>query len=107
MIKIEVKESKNVKKDVVKGKFETEVSIPFSRFPMAKWQEWWKDCQENFNSCRWFKAWSDHLRAKNSVENAEVWKKIVELEIRIEALTSKPAEEQPDEGPKNLHGDGS
>lgn len=110
MIKIgkkECKESKRVEKELSKGNSETELYITFGKFPMDKWNEWWSDCQKNFNTCRWFKAWSDHLRAKNSVENAVLWKRIEELESKLDTLLSQPEEEKKEdkEEIKNLHGE--
>ncbi len=98
------KEVKRIDKELKKGNAIPEQSIPFSRWPMSKWTEWQEDCIKNFNSCRWFKAWSDHLKAQNSAENEELWKKIAELEMRLENLTQKP-EEEDTEGVKNLHGE--
>lgn len=110
MVKIESKECEKIENDIRLGKSETEVSVPFSRFPMKKWMEWWNDCQNEYNGSRWMKAYSDHLKAKNSEENSAVWKRIAELEEHLAILIEKS--EQPQEpkkeekeGVKNLHGE--
>lgn len=103
--KEECKESKRIKKEIEKGHAENEVSVPFSRFPMSKWGEWWTDCQKNYNGCRWFKAWSDHLRARNSAEYTELKCKIDEIEMKLDSLLSPPEEpERDNETVKTLGG---
>ena len=32
--------------------------------PSIKWEEWEKDCKENFANCRWAKMMDDHMKAK-------------------------------------------
>jgi len=89
-------------KEIKKGKAKVTQTIPFGKFPMAKWHEWNEDCEKSFNGTRWFKAYSDHLKAKGSIENEAIWKKLNELEVQLNFLTEQPEQE---EGPVNLHGE--
>ena len=93
---------KRAEKELEKGDAPPEQSIPFSRWPMAKWKEWNDDCNKSFNGCRWFKAYSDHLKSKNVNNESELYKKIAELEARINALSEQPEKE---EGERNLAGE--
>lgn len=96
----EKKEAK--KQDIRKEEFKDEVSVPFSKFPIGKWMEWWDDCKKNYGGCRWAKAYLDHQKARDSEENAALWSKIAELEGKLGALLKQP--EEP-EGIKNLAGE--
>lgn len=40
------------------------VVVLIGDFPINKFDEWIKDCKENFSDCRWAKAWNDHTKAK-------------------------------------------
>jgi len=35
-----------------------------SNFPIKQWNEWKKQCKEQFNDIYWHKIWTDHLKAK-------------------------------------------
>ena len=94
MEKKESKEEERIREGIRKGKAENLVSVPFSRFPMMKWEEWNDDCRKNFNGVRWMKAYADHLKAKNSIENQVVWKKIEEIEAKLIVLTEQPEEKE-------------
>lgn len=94
-------ELKRIENELKKGNSDTFVSIPFGEFPMIKWEEWNEDCKKNFRGCRWFKAYSDHLKAKNSEENKQLWNKITELEAKL--ITMK--EDKSEDGVINLHGE--
>ena len=90
------KELKNAKDGIRKGKTETNVSVPFSRFPMAKWEEWNEDCKISFNDVRWFKAYSDHLEVKKlRLENEQLKNSFRDIE----------QEKEEKDIPRNLHGD--
>ena len=38
--------------------------VKVAGFPESKWNEWDKDCKENFSNCRWAKMMDDHTKAK-------------------------------------------
>jgi len=40
------------------------VSAFVGDFPLPKWEEWNKDCKENFSNCRWAKMINDHTKSK-------------------------------------------
>ena len=33
-------------------------------FPVKLWQEWKKQCKEQFNDIYWHKIWTDHIKAQ-------------------------------------------
>lgn len=99
-----VKRDEKIVKEIEKGNAENLVSIPFSRIPLTQWAEWNEDCKKNFQGMRWVKAYTDHFKAKNSEENAAIWKKIAEIEALLQQALAKP-EEVEEEGVKNLAGE--
>ena len=64
------------------------LQITVGDFPESKWEEWNKDCKENFSNCRWAKMSQDHIKAKMFdllVEN--------KFSIKQDEKKEKPSEE--------------
>lgn len=88
-------DNKNLKEDT------GPVTYPvINRFPMSKWMEWEKDCKENYNDCRWFKMWSEHIAVKNDVKYSALYDTIKQLEERILVLEIKLKELQENKSKK-------
>ncbi len=49
------------------GKFKgiSSLSVPVSGFPIDLWEVWNKQCKKKYQSIRWVKMWSDHLKAQS------------------------------------------
>ena len=55
-------------------------------FPLKLWEQWDRDCKENYGDCRWMKAWNDHLRARETVQVDFLMQEILELKAELAAL---------------------
>lgn len=89
-----VTKDKKIAEDIRKGKSETEVSVPFSKFPFGKWVEWWSDCKINFGGCRWAKAYMDHQKAKENRLVDGLVARVDVLEDTLAKLLEQPEEEE-------------
>ena len=38
--------------------------VKVGEFPESQWEEWNKDCKENFSNCRWAKMMNDHTKSR-------------------------------------------
>ncbi len=82
-----------------KGRARAEGTVSFgvSAFPGKQWDEWNRDCTENFGDCRWIKMWHDHSVAKFIRKFEELEKRIIAIE---RALTEPQLQSQPQQEPK-------
>ncbi len=58
-------------------------------FPPKFAEEWLKDCENNFGSCRWMKIWTDHLKAKVTDKEIELEEVMKQLEQPVEKEEKK------------------
>ena len=65
-------------------------------FPMKLFVEWDKDCREHYGDTRWIKIWQDHVISKQSRKEEAMWKYMMELNDKVDALMAEPEVEEVD-----------
>ena len=70
--------------DVGRVRADTTKSFGVSAFPIKQWDEWDKDCKDNFGDCRWIKMWRDHEKSKSSEKIELIEERLARLEGKFE-----------------------
>jgi len=69
-------------------------SFKVSGMPMREYLRWKKSAIEEFGDCHWLKCINDH-KATNYMDSLNaIWKKIEEIEYKIDDLKEQPQEEE-------------
>ena len=80
------------KEGIVKGK--NSLSIPVSGFPMDLWEIWNRQCKKQYQSIRWVKIWSDHLKSQAYDLLVKSEFQVIEKQVVQEEEEPKENEEQ-------------
>ena len=71
-------------------------------FPMKLFVEWDKDCRDNYGDTRWIKIWQDHVVSKQSRKEEAMWKYIMDLNDKVDAIMAQPEPEEEEEPDKDF-----
>ncbi|HHA19130.1 MAG TPA: hypothetical protein ENK70_05435 [Methylophaga sp.] len=69
------------------------VSVTSGSFPFNLFQEWDKDCKENFGNCRWLKMWHDHVFTKKFEIFLKLFDEVEQIKQEIAMLKTKENKE--------------
>ncbi len=70
------------------------VNVTSGSFPFNLFQEWDKDCRENFGNCRWMKMWHDHLFTKKFEIFLKLFDEVEQIKREIALLKTKKTEKE-------------
>ena len=79
-----------IKKEAPLKEEEETTGFGVGHFPILLFNEWDKECKEQYGDTRWIKIWQDHIIAKQSRKEEAMWKYMMDLNDKLDSLMKQP-----------------